>query len=510
MHLRVNVAILALLSLARAGDAGPTGGAAGSVLVTPPDNPLQGGAAGVVRLGAKVARSVDLELEASRLEGLTRDLGILYVAWAPRMNMLFHVNPDSRADVYLGFGGGVQFVEVQRDSRADRPDANDRALYRNPSRDLLVTVGPGVTVHVAGPLHVRADARWYGTFGQDATATTPDTWSDAELVFGLDFRPEAPADRDRDGIPNRVDACVMEPEDRDGFEDDDGCPDGDNDGDGVYDGTDRCPEDAEDRDGFQDRDGCPDPDNDGDGVRDRRDSCPDEAEDGDGFEDDDGCPEDDNDKDAIPDARDRCPDRAEDKDGFADKDGCPDRDNDEDGLEDREDACANEPETVNGYQDGDGCPDEVPRAVRRFTGVIRGITFETNKDVIRPSSETTLEAALAVLLEYADVRLEVQGHTDDVGVDAFNLDLSQRRAEAVVRWFVARGVEAGRLRAVGYGETRPVAENVSDAGRAENRRVEFQLVQEPAEPLPDEMPAYEPAPDEPTPPRRTPPDGWEE
>ncbi len=500
------VLLLSLLTtLALAEDAGPTGGIAGTLLLTPADNPLQGGAAATVRLGAKLARPFDLELEASRLEGRTRDLGILYFSYAPRLNALFHLTPDQRADVFFGFGGGVQFVEVQRESRADQPDVNDRALYRNPSRDVVLNAGPGLIVQVAGPLHVRADARWYGTFGEDATATTPDTWSDGEVTFGLDFRYEPPADKDGDGIPNTIDRCRLDPEDKDGFEDEDGCPDGDNDGDGVMDGMDRCPEQREDKDGFQDRDGCPDPDNDQDGVRDRKDACVDDPEDLDGYADDDGCPDPDNDKDGILDAKDRCPDRAEDKDGYADKDGCPDRDNDGDGYEDRDDACPMDEETVNGFEDDDGCPDEVPKAITRFTGIIRGITFETGKDVIRPMSEPTLQEALTVLLAYPDVRLEVQGHTDDVGDDARNLDLSQRRAEAVVRWFTSHGVESGRLTAMGYGETRPVDDNGTDAGRAENRRVEFKLLQDEAPPAPaEEMPAFEPRPEDPAPPPPSP------
>jgi outer membrane protein OmpA-like peptidoglycan-associated protein len=96
--------------------------------------------------------------------------------------------------------------------------------------------------------------------------------------------------------------------------------------------------------------------------------------------------------------------------------------------------------------------------------------------VIRSSSERTLSESLAVLEQYPDLRMEVQGHTDSVGDDNGNLDLSQRRADAVVRWFVDHGVDPARLRAIGYGETLPVADNDSDAGRAENRRVEFRLL----------------------------------
>jgi len=84
-------------------------------------------------------------------------------------------------------------------------------------------------------------------------------------------------DRDGDGIPDDVDQCPSLPEDRDGFQDDDGCPDVDNDNDGITDALDQCPNEPEDRDGWKDDDGCPDPDNDGDGILDTADKCPDEA-----------------------------------------------------------------------------------------------------------------------------------------------------------------------------------------------------------------------------------------
>lgn len=164
-------------------------------------------------------------------------------------------------------------------------------------------------------------------------------------------------DRDGDGIDDDADACREDAEDRDGFEDDDGCPELDNDGDQVLDLEDGCADTAEDRDGFQDEDGCPELDNDSDNIPDLVDACPLEAEDVDGFEDEDGCPELDNDQDGLLDKLDPCPVQAEDKDGFQDADGCPDFDNDNDGIADEIDACPLQPEDMNGFQDEDGCPD---------------------------------------------------------------------------------------------------------------------------------------------------------
>lgn len=443
--------LLSLFVATALAQAGPTGGLAGGLIQTEDGNPLERSLGVVGRLGVSILPVFDIEAEVGRMEGETRDLGIVYWLVNPRLNTLYHLTPNKRADLFVSIGAGVQYVKVIRESEADQPNFQDRALYVNPSNDFVMNAGPGLILQLAGPVHIRTDLRWYGSFGPDSTNTQPDTFQNLEWTLGLDFRHEEPPDRDDDGIKNKYDDCPDDPEDFDGFEDDDGCPELDNDQDKVLDQRDECPLDPEDRDGFEDSDGCPENDNDGDGIRDKKDRCPDSPEDEDGWEDDDGCPERDNDGDGMPDKRDKCPD---------------------------------EPETLNNFDDKDGCPDEIPVEVKRFTGVIRGITFETNKAVIRPSSQDTLFDALDVLDDYPDVRLEVQGHTDDVGNDQFNLELSQARADAVVAWFVRNGIDPSRFRAVGYGETLPMADNGTDAGRAENRRVEFKLIE--GEPSPEE------------------------
>ena len=134
----------------------------------------------------------------------------------------------------------------------------------------------------------------------------------------------------------------------------------DQDADGIEDKDDKCPTEGEDKDGFEDSDGCPDQDDDGDGILDEADKCPRLAEDKDGFEDGDGCPELDNDKDGVADADDKCPKVAEDLDNFEDADGCPEPDNDKDGILDVDDLCPSSPETKNGFEDADGCPDVPP------------------------------------------------------------------------------------------------------------------------------------------------------
>jgi OOP family OmpA-OmpF porin len=251
---------------------------------------------------------------------------------------------------------------------------------------------------------------------------------------------------------------------------------GDTDGDGIPDDVDKCPKEAEDKDSFEDNDGCPDTDNDKDGVNDDIDKCPNEPEDKDGFQDDDGCPDTDNDKDGVQDGLDKCPNEPEDKDKFEDNDGCPDTDNDKDGVADTIDKCPNEAETINHYKDEDGCPDEVPAEVKKFTGVIEGINFKTASAEILPGSWAVLDRALKVLQDYPDVNLEISGHTDSKGKDAYNLGLSQRRADAVKLYFTSRGISSSRLVSIGFGEDRPIGDNSTASGRATNRRTEFKLI----------------------------------
>jgi outer membrane protein OmpA-like peptidoglycan-associated protein len=285
-------------------------------------------------------------------------------------------------------------------------------------------------------------------------------------------------DNDGDGILDGADQCPNAPEEFNGIADDDGCPEQDSDGDGVFDGRDRCPADMEDLDGYKDDDGCPDPDNDSDGILDNVDMCPMTPEDADSWEDGDGCPEADNDEDGILDDKDTCPTKPEDDDGYEDNDGCPDLDNDQDAILDESDKCPNHPETLNGFEDEDGCPDEIPEELKKFTGTIDDIKFKVNSDELLSSSYGTLNRAADVLSQFEGVRMEVQGHASSDGDDSYNLELSQKRAESVRRYLIGRGVNPDRLTAVGYGETKPLATNRTQEGRVENRRVEFQIIQD--------------------------------
>jgi len=301
-----------------------------------------------------------------------------------------------------------------------------------------------------------------------------------ELAGGLGIQFGMNVDSDRDGIPDRIDKCPFKAEDKDNFEDEDGCPDYDNDGDGIPDTLDKCPNAAEDKDSFQDNDGCPDYDNDNDAIPDSVDKCPMEKEDKDNFKDEDGCPDYDNDGDAIPDSVDKCPNLAEDIDMFEDNDGCPDYDNDKDGIADTVDNCIMEPETFNGYRDNDGCPDTLIKPTETETKALntklRAINFKTASAELLPASNAALDYIVTFLRQYPYLRYEIQGHTDAQGSDDYNMLLSAARAGTVRSYLLAKGIADSNLIAIGYGETRPIDDNNTAKGRAVNRRVEFTII----------------------------------
>jgi large repetitive protein len=292
----------------------------------------------------------------------------------------------------------------------------------------------------------------------------------------------APLDVDHDGVPDDVDKCPIEPEDRDGFQDEDGCPDPDNDHDGIPDKTDKCPDEAEDKDGFQDADGCPDPDNDHDGIPDVVDKCPNQPETKNGYKDEDGCPDKnlhdvDTDKDGVMDDVDKCPTEPEDKDGFEDADGCPDPDNDHDGIPDVVDKCPNEPETFNNVKDDDGCPDK--GIVTLKEGEIETLTpifFATDRARVRHAFRPALDDIAAILKDHPEIgRCAIEGHTDATGPEAWNKKLSLERAKSVAVYLISKGVDPARVVAIGQGEAVPWATNQTEAGRAANRRVIFHI-----------------------------------
>ena len=375
-------------------------------------------------------------------------------------------NPENKVIPFVFAGGGAfsvvstSNVNVMNDRRRNLEEDTDSAFY----------FGAGAKFRLGTNWGLRADARLLivpsTKNDEPPSEDTSKVATDFEALasFYFDF-----------GRTTTIVEKEEPPKDDD--------PDHDN----IRGAADQCPTDPEDKDAYQDDDGCPEPDNDADGILDANDKCPTDAEDKDGFQDDDGCPEGDNDKDGIVDNADKCPLEPEDKDTFQDDDGCPDPDNDGDGVLDASDKCVDQPETKNGYQDEDGCPDEIPAKIKKFTGAIQGINFRVNSDALLPTSNKVLDQAVAVLKEFPDLKIEIQGHTDDQrikkgGKFADNLELSQARAESVRAYFVKKGIEEARISAKGFGESQPVVDPAGlkggklTAARSKNRRVEFQLV----------------------------------
>ena len=336
-------------------------------------------------------------------------------------------------------------------------------------------------------------------------------------------------------------------EDRDGFEDADGCPEPDNDKDGIPDLRDKCPNEAEDFDRFHDEDGCPEPDNDkdgvadkddncpmdpgpaktkgcpanmldddGDGIPDARDKCPKQAEDKDGFEDADGCPDPDNDHDGICDnnesvqddlgkyaktcqGSDKCPMDAEDKDGFQDNDGCPDPDDDGDGFCDNneviqkkvtayaarcvgKDMCPRKPETINGNQDADGCPDKGEPDIKiTDRQILLRLPIRFKRETTRFEGRTTsiLNQIVLSLRWKLDSfkKLVIVAYVEPKMRPSKARRVSQAWADAIKAYFARLGIPADKIIAKGLGGAKPVYTGHSRSkSRKLNRRVEFYIV----------------------------------
>ena len=297
-------------------------------------------------------------------------------------------------------------------------------------------------------------------------------------TLGLTFNLGKCEDVDEDGVCDKKDKCLNTPKgvtvdkegcpvdtDKDGtadYQDDcptivglaslKGCPD--KDADGVADKDDDCP----DVKGLMNLKGCPDEDL--DGVVDKNDKCLGTKA---GFKvDATGCPLD-NDKDGVANEEDVCPDLA----GPVALKGCPDTDGD--GIMDKDDVCP----TVAGIPANKGCPPIAPEDVKKINTIGRQIYFEFASDKLKKSSKAQLNFLVELMNKYPGAKMVIEGHTDNQGDDASNMTLSQKRVDAVKDYLILEGIPESRLTAIGFGETKPVADNKTSTGRAKNRRVDL-------------------------------------
>ncbi len=292
-----------------------------------------------------------------------------------------------------------------------------------------------------------------GTYvsGIDGTRNAPGGKIDVnddrmQITSIIEFGLGSAKDSDGDGVKDKKDECPDTPP---GVQvDEKGCP-LDRDGDGVPDYKDDCPDEA----GSAALNGCPD--RDGDGIADKDDECPDVP----GLAKFNGCP--DTDEDGVPDHKDKCPDTP--KGCPVDADGCP-LDSDGDGVIDCEDKCPQ----VKGPASNNGCPDWE-------TLSIPAIYFDLNKAVLSDDGKAELDKLADQLIASKEFELVVSGNTCNVGTEEYNMGLSEKRAQAVVKYLLSKGVNNASVGSNNYGETKPAVENSSRDNRKLNRRAEFEV-----------------------------------
>ncbi|MGY3792376.1 OmpA family protein [uncultured Aquimarina sp.] len=330
-------------------------------------------------------------------------------------------------DPYLGVGGGYTWV--------DEIGAG------------TLNGSLGVNVWLTENLAFNLQTTYKHVFEDYETGAYPPTHfqHSAGLTFAFGGK-----DTDGDGVFDKDDECIDVP----GLAEFNGCPD--TDGDGITDAKDDCPDVA----GTAEFNGCADTD--GDGIPDPKDECPTVA----GLANLNGCP--DADGDGITDSKDGCPNEA----GPAANNGCPYQDKDGDGVLDKDDNCPD----VAGTVANNGCPEVTEEIQKTLNEYAAQVLFDSGKSTIKDQSTKVLNDIIGILKEYPTAKFTVEGHTDSQGAAKANQRLSDARANAVKNFLTSNGIDQFRLSAVGYGEDRPIASNKTRKGRAQNRRVEINLV----------------------------------
>lgn len=313
---------------------------------------------------------------------------------------------DVRAAAEFGSRRLALFVELLLDDLL----ADEIAWRENP---LFLT--PGLRANVTKSLALTLGSKI--TLASDDPTTTryrppEDLYPDWQFVFGLSWASSGSGETDRDH-------------------------------DGVADFQDRCPNEAEDKDGFEDTDGCPELDNDGDRVVDAFDTRPNDPEDFDEWQDSDGVPELDNDGDNIADVDDKCPNEREDFDTVQDADGCPETDADGDGVLDMADKCPEEAEVANGVEDLDGCPEKVDVLQ---PSLLRGVLWEGVDVAPTPLSFAALNDLAGQLKSDSTLAIEIRVHPNlGIGEPGVLLRLCSKRADYLRGFLVALGIEEKRI-----------------------------------------------------------------
>lgn len=299
-------------------------------------------------------------------------------------------------------------------------------------------------------------------------------------LIGYDPLPlrQAAQDRDGDSISDSEDACPDTPGEENADPKKNGCPP-DRDGDTIFDKEDACPQEPGIRSEDPQKNGCPAPtDTDGDSILDKEDACPKVAGEKNADPKKNGCPPD-SDEDGITDKEDACPKEPGIQSEDPQKNGCPDGDGD--GVIDKLDACPQERGGPDPDPKKNGCPHV--EVTKTEIVILRQVQFRFGKSridqTVDPVSDDLLTEVRDAILRHPEIKLiEVQGHADNVGQEEYNQSLSQSRSDAVKDWLIKRGVAPEKLVSKGYGSKVPRADNDTESGRQQNRRVQFLIVKQ--------------------------------
>jgi type IX secretion system PorP/SprF family membrane protein len=308
-------------------------------------------------------------------------------------------------------------------------------------------------------------SRFNISYAYDYTTSNLKNYSSGSHEISVGFRlGSIGKDSDEDGIPDTLDECPFEK----GKKADNGCPEReeiaeedleDKDNDGIPDIKDKCPTVA----GLQENRGCPIVDSDNDGVPDDKDNCPNVM----GKITNGGCPLVDSDNDGILDEQDKCPGVPGTIKGM----GCPEEDSDQDGVVDAIDKCPNTPGSI----ERDGCPTVADNALKAIGLAGRNLYFANNEAKIWREGYPYLDNLAEILILEPNWKIKIIGHADKIGSSYYNIQLSKRRAEAVMNYLLNRGVNESQMIVEYYGDKKPFSSNYTREGRQLNRRVELEF-----------------------------------
>ena len=399
--------------------------------------------------GRQFFKNYDTANAATDTLSLKTSLNMGYIEMPLNLAYKMFLSSSHKSSFFISAGPYFAFIYSANMNNQTLSVSNQSTLnYQSGNEDLLV--GNAVNKYKTIDIGLNAKAGFefgnvllscYASRGLTNFYTAPYTGTFHHQIFGASLgiwiaKTQTKAasqptkvkvvDSDKDGVPDDKDLCPNVP----GLAKYNGCPVPDTDGDGIDDEHDSCKTIP----GIAKYNGCPVPDTDGDGIDDEHDSCK-----------------------TVP--------------GLAKYNGCPVPDTDGDGIDDEHDSC----KTVPGVKENNGCPEIKKEIKEKVNFVAHNILFPTKSDKLTNGSYLGLDDLVSILNNHPELRLAIEGYTDAKGTPGPNLALSQKRADAVKKYLLSKGIAESRVSAIGYGEQNPIADNSTEKGRSENRRVELKL-----------------------------------